>query len=439
MRKSIQAVRGMHDLLPEEARLLRHVEETAREVLEGYGYEEIRLPVVERTELFRRTLGEATDIVEKEMYTFDDHGESLSLRPEGTAGCVRAAIEHGLCFRQVRRLWYRGPMFRHERPQKGRYRQFHQVGAEAFGLAGPELDAELILLTVRLWRRLGLDPERDLELQLNTLGTPEERAAYRERLVAYLERRREELDPDSLRRLRTNPLRILDSKHPAMRPVIEAAPRLLDHLGEASRERFRRLCALLDLAGVPHRVAPCLVRGLDYYTHTVFEWVTHRLGAQGTVCAGGRYDGLVGQLGGHETPAAGFALGLERVAALLQELGRVPEAAVPHAFLVMAGEAALEAGLAWGERLREACPWLRLVQGGEGSLRAQLRRADRSGARYALILGEEEAARGTVSLKPLREELPQRSWERDLVLERLAREGEGAWEALAAGAPGAGA
>ncbi len=431
MRKTIQAVRGMHDLLPGEAFVARQVEEAAREALEGYGYEEIRLPVVERTELFRRTLGEVTDIVEKEMYTFDDHGESLSLRPEGTAGCVRAAIEHGLCFHQVRRLWYAGPMFRHERPQKGRYRQFHQVGAEVFGLAGPEADAELILLTARLWRRLGLEPERDLVLEVNTLGTPEERAAYRERLVAYLERRRDELDEDSLRRLHSNPLRVLDSKHPAMRPVIEAAPRLLEHLGEASRERFERLCALLDLCGVPHRVNPYLVRGLDYYTHTVFEWVTDRLGAQGTVCAGGRYDGLVAQLGGHDTPAAGFALGVERVAALLRELGRAPAAPLPHAFLAMAGEEAVRVGLAWSEHLREACPWLRLVLGGEGSLRAQLRRADRSGARYALVLGEAEAVQGTVGVKPLREELPQRSWERDALLERLAREGEAAWEGLA--------
>ncbi len=391
----------MHDILPEQTPVWQHIEDTARAVCEAYGYREIRLPLVERTELFRRSIGEVTDIVEKEMYTFEDQGgDSLTLRPEGTAGCVRAGIENGLLGNQVHRLWYAGPMFRRERPQKGRYRQFHQVGVEAFGLEGPDVDAELILMNARLWRRLGVG---GLRLELNSLGTPQARARYREDLVAYLERRGEDLDADSRRRLHTNPLRILDSKNPAMTEVIAEAPALIDYLDEASRAHFEELRGLLDDAGVGYEINPRLVRGLDYYTRTVFEWVTDELGAQGTVCAGGRYDGLVEQLGGKPTPATGFALGMERLVALLGLTAR-PEAEPPHAYLVMVGDTAVREGFFLAERLRDALPGLRLhVHCGGGSFKAQLRRADKSDAQVALILGEQEVADGTVAVKPLRD------------------------------------
>jgi histidyl-tRNA synthetase len=399
----------MNDILPEETPLWQHLEATVTRLLARYGYEEIRLPIVEKTELFKRSIGEVTDIVEKEMYTFDDrNGDSLTLRPEGTAGCVRAVLEHGLAYNQIQRLWYKGPMFRHERPQKGRYRQFHQVGVEVFGLEGPDVDAELILMTARLWRDLGLDDA--VSLQLNSLGSSAARAAYREILVAYFEAHREHLDEDSQRRLHTNPLRILDSKNPAMQALNDAAPRLMDHLDAESRAHFDTLRAILDAAGVRYQVNPRLVRGLDYYGRTVFEWVTDRLGAQGTVCAGGRYDGLVTQLGGKPTPAVGFAMGLERLNALLDP-ARMPLARYrPHAYLVRVGDAAQAASQQLAEQWRNALPELRLQMNcGGGSFKSQLKRADKSGAPLALILGEDELARGVVSVKPLRETSEQRT------------------------------
>lgn len=412
MATTLQAVRGMHDILPPQSRYFAHLEQTAREVLGAYGYDEIRLPLVESTELFKRTIGDVTDIVEKEMYTFvDRNGDSLSLRPEGTAGCVRAGIEQGLLHNQVQRLWYAGAMFRHERPQKGRYRQFHQIGVETFGMAGPDIDAELLLLTQRLWRRLGLE---GLVLQLNSLGTPAVRAAYREQLVAYFSAHRDALDDDSRRRLESNPLRILDSKNPDMAALIAAAPTLSAALDDESRAHFDGLCALLDAAGVAYRVNPRLVRGLDYYTKTVFEWVSDRLGAQGTVCAGGRYDGLVEQLGGRATPAAGFALGIERLVSLMEEAGTALPDDGPHAYLVIAGAAAERVGAAWAEQLRDACPGLRLKANcGGGSFKTQMKRADKSGAAYALVLGDDEVAQQRIGIKSLRTDAPQhnRPWQ----------------------------
>ena len=410
MAKNIQAIRGTHDLLPDRIGLWQRLEDGARQVLESYGYSEIRTPLVEVTELFKRSIGEVTDIVEKEMYSFPDrNGDSLSLRPEGTASCVRAAIENGL-LDQPRRLWYRGPMFRHERPQKGRYRQFHQIGVEVFGLEGPDIDQEVLFLTHRIWRTLGLD---GLRLEINSLGEGEERAAYRAELVSYLRAYAEDLDEDSLRRLETNPLRVLDSKNPDLKAVIAGAPVILDHLGEASRLHFEQFCAGLDAAGIPYQINPRLVRGLDYYNRTVFEWITDDLGAQGTVCAGGRYDGLVAQLGGRHTPAVGFAMGLERLVSLMEarlEAGEVttdPNAL--DAYLVAVGAAAQGAAPALGERLRDTTPGLRLqCHCGGGSFKSQFKKADRSGARYALVLGEGELERGVLGVKPLREEGEQR-------------------------------
>jgi len=403
--KAIQAIRGMNDLLPEQLALWHRVEQAAERVLAAYGYREIRFPVVEKTELYRRSIGEVTDIVEKEMYTFDDrNGDSLTLRPEGTAGCVRAGIENGLLHNQVQRLWYAGPMFRHERPQKGRYRQFHQIGVEVFGIGTPDVDAELILLTARLWRALGL---QGLELEINSLGTPAARAGYRQVLVDYLRRHADVLDEDSRRRLDTNPLRILDSKNPVLREMIAGAPSLAEHLDHDSRAHFAALCAALDTAGVKYRINPRLVRGLDYYSRTVFEWITHELGAQGTVCAGGRYDGLVEQLGGQATPAAGFALGLERLVELaavqnLAGLSRAPQVYVA----VLGNDSIVQAALNQSELLRDAGLHVEMHCGG-GSLKSQLRRADRSGARYALILGENEIASGAATVKDLRQEAQQ--------------------------------
>jgi len=419
MAKNIQAIRGMHDVLPSQTPHWQYLEASVRDVLGRYGYQEIRMPIVESTELFKRSIGEVTDIVEKEMYTFEDrNGDSLTLRPEGTAGCVRAALEHGLLHNQTQRLWYQGPMFRHERPQKGRYRQFHQIGVEAFGMAGPDIDAELILITARLWKALGID---GLELQLNSLGTAEERAAYRQELVAYFERHHDALDEDSRRRLHSNPLRILDTKNPDMVELVAGAPVLADHLGEDSRRHFEQLQALLKAAGVAFVHNPRLVRGLDYYSLTVFEWVTNRLGAQGTVCAGGRYDGLVTQLGGRPTPAVGFAMGVERLIALLEEDGRLPEVARADIYLVQMGEAARREALVLAERLREALPQLRLLTHcGEGGFKAQFKRADRSGARIALVLGEDELARGEIGIKHLRDELPQEAVAVDRLVGRLA-------------------
>ena len=395
---TIQAIRGMNDLLPDDVVHWQWVEDIAREVLASYGYGEIRLPELERTELFRRSIGEVTDIVEKEMYTFEDrNGDSLTLRPEGTAGCVRAAIENGMLHNQVHRLWYSGPMFRHERPQKGRYRQFHQIGAETFGMEGPDIDAELILLTARLWRRLGID---DVELQINSLGTLDARNHYRVELVAYLENHRQRLDEDSKRRLEHNPLRVLDSKNPEVQEVVAGAPSLLDHLDSASREHFELLQDRLTNAGVHYRVNPRLVRGLDYYTRTVFEWVTTELGAQGTICAGGRYDGLVEQLGGKPTAAAGFALGMERVVELVRQTGREPQRRV-DAYLILLGDSAQIQGPVIAESLRNQGIRV-VVHCGEGSMKSQMKRADKSGAAFALILGEDELAAGKVALKNLR-------------------------------------
>ncbi len=335
MSKSIQAIRGMNDILPTETPRWRFVEGVFRDLMAAYGYSEIRLPAVEKTELFKRSIGEVTDIVEKEMYTFEDrNGDSLTLRPEGTAGCVRACIQNGLIHNQTQRLWYLGAMFRHERPQKGRYRQFHQLGVEVFGFAGPDIDAELIAMTARFWHKLGMSDE--VRLEINSLGSAAARHTYRETLVAYLQQHRAQLDEDSLRRLDTNPLRILDSKNPAMQALIEAAPKLMDHLDDESREHFETLCGMLQAMGIEYRINPRLVRGLDYYSKTVFEWVTDRLGAQGTVCAGGRFDGLVEQLGARPSSAIGFALGLERLVALLEEKP-LPNDYFPHAYLLLAG------------------------------------------------------------------------------------------------------
>ncbi|WP_040405991.1 histidine--tRNA ligase [Ectothiorhodospira sp. PHS-1] len=407
MSRQIRSIRGMHDILPEYTGAWQWLESRIRDTLSSYGYQEIRLPIVESTDLFARSIGEVTDIVSKEMYTFEDrNGDSLTLRPEGTAGCVRAGVEHGLLHNQQQRLWYMGPMFRHERPQKGRYRQFHQIGVEAFGMEGPDIDAELILMTARMWQSLGL---RQVRLELNSLGSAEARAAYREHLVAYFQAHQDQLDEESRQRLHTNPLRILDSKNPDLRPLIQAAPSLLDHLDAASRTHFETLQAILTRAGVEFTINPRLVRGLDYYGRTVFEWITDALGAQGTVCAGGRYDGLVSQLGGRATPAAGFAMGVERLLSLLEDDGGLPQAAPPQAYLVLAGEETVTAGMALAEALRSAVPELRLlVNCGGGSIKAQLKRADRSGAAVALILGEAELAAGQVSVKPLRDpERPQ--------------------------------
>lgn len=407
----------MNDVLPSESPVWQFLEDTAREVLAAYGYEEIRFPVVERTELFRGAMGDSSDVVTKEMYTFEDRsGDSLTLRPEGTAGCVRAVLQHGLLQGQAHRLWYQGPMFRHERPQKGRLRQFHQIGAEAFGLPGPDVDAELIMMTARLWRRLGLD---DLSLEINTLGTPDSRLRYREALVDYFGRHRSLLDDDSLRRLETNPLRILDSKNPDLSEVIAGAPEITDYLDDESAEHFGRFRALLDGAGVDYRVNPRLVRGLDYYTRTVFEWITDRLGAQGAVCAGGRYDGLVASQGGPDTPAVGFAMGLERLIELLSAEGS-PGTRHVDIYLVLLGDSAELAGPPLAEELRDRIPGLRLVcNAGGGSMKAQLRRADRSGATLALVLGEDEVESGQVAVKPLRGEGGQVTLGRDEAAERI--------------------
>ena len=404
MSEKIQAIRGMHDILPEHTPRWQYVESVLRRVMGAYGYQEIRLPIVEKTELFKRSIGEVTDIVEKEMYTFDDrNGDSLTLRPEGTAGCLRACLEHGLLYNQTQRLWYMGQMFRHERPQKGRYRQFHQLGVEAYGMAGPDIDAELILLSRRLWRALGIDSK--LELQINSLGTTEERHAYRAKLVEYFRGHVDRLDEDSRRRLETNPLRILDSKNPDLKDIIDQAPVLTEELDGASRDHFQSLRDRLDDAGVAYVVNPRLVRGLDYYSRTVFEWVTQSLGAQGTVCAGGRYDGLIEQLGGKESTAVGFALGMERLIDLLDEPERHDAAAAPHAYLIAVGELAEAKATGVAESLRDALPELRLQSNcGAGSFKSQFKRADKSGAAVALILGDDEARDQTISVKSLRED-----------------------------------
>ncbi|WP_200865912.1 histidine--tRNA ligase [Marinobacter sp. EVN1] len=409
MLAKIQAIRGMNDILPDQTPVWQYVESTVRRVLGQYGYQEIRMPVVEHTELFKRSIGEVTDIVEKEMYTFEDrNGDSLTLRPEGTAGCVRAAEEHGLLFNQTRRLWYTGPMFRHERPQKGRYRQFHQIGVECFGMAGPDIDAELLILTARLWSALGLSDHARLEI--NSIGTSDSRKVYRQALVAYLEQYQDKLDDDSKRRLTTNPLRILDSKDPATREILQGAPSLDDYLDDESRQHFEQLKAMLDAAGVAYTVNPALVRGLDYYGKTVFEWITDSLGAQGTICAGGRYDGLVEQLGGKPTVAVGFAMGLERLILLLETLELVPEHVNNRAdvYVTAMGDQAVAPAMSLAETLRNELPGRIVVSHcGGGSFKSQMKKADRSGARFAVILGENEIAQGTAGLKPLRDDQPQ--------------------------------
>lgn len=398
----------MHDILPEQTPRWQHLEQTVKSILAGYGYSEIRMPILEKTDLFCRSIGEVTDIVEKEMYTFEDrNGDSLTLRPEGTASCVRACQENGLLHNQLQKLWYTGPMFRHERPQKGRYRQFHQIGVETFGFAGPDIDAELIFITARLWKELGLD---GIRLEINSLGSSEARATYREHLVDYLSAHEELLDEDSKRRLQSNPLRILDSKNPDMQAMIEKAPHLLDHLDDESLQHFERLKALLDAAGIEYRINTRLVRGLDYYCKTVFEWVTDRLGAQGTVCAGGRFDGLVEQLGGRATPASGFAMGIERLIALLEESEAEAPVARPHAYLVMFGEQAELRGMQLAEQCRNQLPGLQLVVNcGAGSFKSQFKRADKSGADWALILGDDELAANTIAVKDLRGDSEQQN------------------------------
>jgi histidyl-tRNA synthetase len=407
MREIIQAVRGMNDLLPGDSAAWQALERAARETFAEYGYREIRVPVLERTELFKRSIGEFTDIVEKEMYTFLDRGgDSLTLRPEATAGIVRAALTNGLLHNQRQKLWCMGPMFRYERPQKGRYRQFHQIDVEALGFEGPDVDAELILMSARLWRRLGIG---GVTLQLNSLGTPESRATYRLKLVEYFRRHETALDEDSRRRLEGNPMRILDSKNPAMHEVVAGAPLITDHLDLASAEHFDRLRSQLDDAGLAFTVNPRLVRGLDYYSRTVFEWITSDLGSQDAVCSGGRYDGLVAQLGGEPVPAIGWALGEERVVELMRLQGRAGAEPTVDVYLALAGAAAERAGLQLAERLRDALPGLRIETNcGGGSFKSQLKRADRSGARVAVILGDDELARGVATLKPLREMTEQR-------------------------------
>ncbi|WP_439886152.1 histidine--tRNA ligase [Pseudomonas sp. MBLB4123] len=423
MSKSLQAIRGMNDILPEQTPAWRYLENTFAHLLKGYGYKEIRVPVLEFTELFARGIGEGTDVVDKEMYTFlDRNGESLTLRPEGTAGTVRAVLEHGLAGGgQVQKLWYAGPMFRYEKPQKGRYRQFHQIGVEVFNLPGPDIDAELIALTWRLWQALGLADA--VSLQLNSLGSSEARAAYREALVAYLKERYELLDEDSQRRLTSNPLRILDSKNAQTQALLADAPTLHDYLDEESRAHFDGLKARLDAVGIRYEINPRLVRGLDYYGRTVFEWVTDKLGAQGTVCAGGRYDGLVSQFGGKPTPGVGFAMGVERLVLLLETLQLLPAelSPAPHVYLCAFGEPAELAALALAERLRDQLPGLRLqVNAGAGSFKSQLKKADKSGALYALVLGEDELARQVVGCKPLRDQGEQQSIAWADLAERLA-------------------
>lgn len=411
----IQAIRGMNDILPERSTLWRFVTETIIKILDNYGYQEIRTPLLEKTELFERSIGAITDIVEKEMYTFTDrNGERLTLRPEGTAGCVRATLENNLLRNPALRLWYQGAMFRHERPQKGRYRQFHQIGIETFGFAGPDIDAELILMTARMLRTIGIN---DLSLEINSLGSPESRTSYRTELISYLTQRKNELDDDSLRRLQTNPLRILDSKNPAIKEIIANAPRLIDFLDLESQGHFTALCAILDAANLTYVVNPFLVRGLDYYTRTVFEWVAHNFGAQATVCAGGRFDLLVGQLGGPATPAIGCALGMERLLALANPTGSAPRNA-PWVYITHRDAAA--AALILAEQIRTALPMALIqVHCGGGTLKAQLRHADKSGARLAFILGETELSTDSITIKDLRGDAPQQSITRGAVTEFL--------------------
>jgi len=406
--KKIQAIRGMNDVLPSDSAAWQYVEATVADILQRYGYQEIRFPILESTDLFKRSIGEVTDIVEKEMYTFDDrNGESVTLRPEGTACCVRACEEHGLLYNQTQRLWYKGPMFRYERPQKGRYRQFHQIGVETFGMYGPDIDAEILLLSARILRELGV--AEFVTLQINSLGDTASRAAYKDALVSYLAEHKDKLDADSQRRLSTNPLRILDSKEASTQALLDQAPVLLDYLDDASRQHFEQLKSLLDVAGVAYQVNPRLVRGLDYYGKTAFEWVTDKLGSQSTVCAGGRYDNLVEQLGGKSTPAVGFGIGLERLVLLLQAVEVMPLdlTQIADVYVVAVGDVQKEA-LQLAETLRTELPTLRVINHcGGGNFKNQLKKADKSTADIALILGEDEVSKGVLAVKFLREEKPQ--------------------------------
>ncbi|OXX50380.1 histidine--tRNA ligase [Vibrio sp. V12_P9A6T4] len=401
MAKTIQAIRGMNDCLPTQSPLWQKVEGTVKNVISAYGYNEVRMPIVEMTHLFSRAIGEVTDVVEKEMYSFEDrNGDSLSLRPEGTAGCVRSGIENGLLYNQEQRLWYMGPMFRHERPQKGRYRQFHQCGVEVFGLDGPDVDAELIMMTARLWRELGID--KHVRLELNSIGSLEARANYRTALIDYLEQYQEVLDEDAKRRMYTNPLRVLDTKNPDIQAILGDAPKLSEYLDEESKQHFAGLCELLTAAGIEYQVNERLVRGLDYYNRTVFEWITESLGAQGTVCGGGRYDGLVEQLGGKATPAVGFAMGLERLVLMMETLELTDVRRSVDVYMVSAGEGTMMAAMKLAEQLREQVPGLRVMNHfGGGNFKKQFKRADKVGAAVALVLGEDEVAESTVVLKDL--------------------------------------
>ncbi len=409
--KKIQAIRGMNDLLPSDSPRWQFFEAKVRQLMLRYGFNEIRTPIVEQTALFARSIGEVTDIVEKEMYTFDDrNSESLTLRPEGTASCVRAAMEHGLLYNQTQRLWYQGPMFRYERPQKGRYRQFHQIGVETFGFDGPDIDAEVILLSARLWQELGL--MEHVTLELNSLGSSEARAAYRDTLVAYFEQHLDVLDEDSKRRLTSNPLRILDSKNPAMAEMLDGAPQLMDHLDAESQEHFEQLTKMLEAAGIAYVINPRLVRGLDYYCRTVFEWTTTALGSQGTVCAGGRYDGLVEQLGGKPTPAVGFAMGIERLILLLETLELIPENALGgcDVYLLPMDDSATTAAITLAEQLRGELPELRLqLHCGGGSFKSRIKKADKSAATMAILIGEDEIAAQSATVKFLRDDREQQS------------------------------
>ena len=421
MSQILQAIRGMNDILPNEAERWESFEALIRDWLSAYGYRPIRMPLVEPTPLFARAIGAVTDIVEKEMYSFEDrlNGEQLTLRPEGTASCVRAVLQHNLLYDGPKRLWYMGPMFRHERPQKGRYRQFHQVGIEALGLPGPDIDAEQIIMCARLWDDLGLNADGSIKLEINSLGEAGERAKHRADLIAYLEQHQDRLDEDGKRRLHTNPLRILDTKNPALQGIVEAAPKLTDYLGSESLQHFEGVQQLLKDAAIPYRINPRLVRGLDYYNLTVFEWVTDALGAQGTVCAGGRYDGLVGQLGGKPAPACGFAMGVERLMALLEAQGRGIDNPAPDIYVVHQGDAAQRTAFRAAEMLR-AAGFAVLTHMGGGSFKSQFKRADASGAQIAIVVGDDEAAAEAVTVKPLREQGEQERVPLNVMADRIA-------------------
>ena len=416
MAKNLQSVRGMRDILPEQSASWQYIEGIARDLFTSYGYHELRTPIIESTDLFKRSIGDTTDIVEKEMYTFEDrNGDSLTLRPEGTASAVRAGIQHGLFHNQQQRIWYIGPMFRHERPQKGRYRGFYQAGIETYGIEGPEIDAEIIAIAARFWKKLGF---KKVRLEINSLGSNDARNTYRDVLIEYFSKDFELLDEDSQRRLHKNPLRILDTKNPKMRELVEQAPSLLDYLDEESKQHFAGLKQRLDAMGIEYIVNPRLVRGIDYYNRTVFEWITEDLGAQGTICAGGRYDGLVKQLGGRETPACGFGLGLDRLQLLVGEQNLVTTNNNPDVFLVMSGDSSELLGSSLSEKLRDAHPTLRLlVNAGGGSFKSQLKRADKSGAAYAFILGETEVEAQQIVIKPLLEKSEQQTISLDQLCE----------------------